>query len=290
MMEATDAIHALARKTLGPITVTPEATLPAHVTSFTDARGHQYLAKRHTSRNRYVREVHAYTRRVPEIGGRAPQLVATDPEHLILLLTAVPGATADHVTPGTEAELAAHRGAADVLRRLHDSAAPEYSHDMAVTLAQRTANWVDRAGDLLNADERRLLLDHADAIAASFVEVRFCHLDFQPRNWMVDGDGTVRLIDFEHARPDARIRDMARLAHRYWPHRPDLYQAFVGGYGASLSEEEWMLLHHFGALEAATALVRGHDTDDAALARHGRTLLDRLARHPNPSATLWSNP
>jgi Ser/Thr protein kinase RdoA (MazF antagonist) len=289
MMEATDPIHTLARKTLGPITVTPEATLPTHVVAFADARGHQYLAKRHISRNRYAREVHAYTRWVPAIRDRAPQLVATDPEHLVLLLTTVPGTTASHVVPGAEAECAAHQGAANVLRQLHDSAPPEYRHDMAVMLAQRTAHWVDRAGVLLNAHERRLLLDHADAIAAGSVEVRFCHLDFQPRNWIVDGGGTVRVIDFEHARPDARIRDMARLAHRYWPHRPDLYQAFVRGYGASLSEQERMLLHHFGALEAATALVRGHDTDDADLAMHGRTLLDRLARHPIPSPNLWNN-
>jgi thiamine kinase-like enzyme len=121
------------------------------------------------------------------------------------------------------------------------------------------------------------------------MEVRFCHLDFQPRNWIVDDNGTVRLIDFEHARPDARIRDMARLAHRYWPHRPDLCQAFVRGYGTSLSEQERTLLYHFGALEAATALVRGRDTDDADLVMHGRALLDRLARHPAPSPNLWSN-
>lgn len=289
MIVPTDAVHALARKTLGPITVIPEATLPTHVMALIDGRGDQYLAKRHTSRSRYTREVQAYTRWVPALRDQAPQLVATDAEHLILLLTAVPGATADHVTPGAEAERAAHQGAANVLRQLHDSAPPEYSHDMAVTLAQRTAHWVNRAGVLLNAGERRLLLDHADAIAASPMEVRFCHLDFQPRNWIVDGDGTVRLIDFEHARLDARIRDMARLAHRYWPHRPDLYQAFVRGYGTSLSEQERTLLYHFGALEAATALVRGCDTDDADLVMHGRALLDRLARHPTPSPNLWSN-
>ncbi|MFL6124242.1 phosphotransferase [Actinophytocola sp.] len=290
MIEPTDAVHALARKTLGSVTVTSDATLPAHVMAFTDTRGRRYLAKRHTSRNRYAREIHAYTHWVPALRDRAPQLVASDHEHLVLLLTAVPGATADHVISGAEAERAAHQSAAYVLRQLHDSTPPEYSHDMAVTLGQRTAHWVDRAGVLLNAGERRLLLDHAETIASSPVEVRFCHLDFQPRNWIVDDDGTVRLIDFEHARPDSHIRDMARLAHRYWPHQPDLYQAFVRGYGTYLSEEERTLLYHFGALEAATALVRGRDTDDDALAMHGRAILDRLARHPTPSPTLWSNP
>jgi thiamine kinase-like enzyme len=288
MIEPTDAVHALARHTLGPITVTPWATLPAHVTAFVDQQGQQYLAKRHTAPNRYAQEVEAYSRWVLAIHDRAPQLIATDAENLILLLTALSGTTVDHVPAGSEAERTAHQGAADVLRQLHDSTPPKYSHDTAVTLARRTKYWIDRAGVLLTASERRLLLDHAEAIASAPVEVRFCHLDFQPRNWMVDGEGTVRLIDFEHARVDARVRDLARLAHRYWPHRPDLYRAFLRGYGRSLTEQELTQLYHFGALEAATALGRGRDTDNAELVMHGRTVLERLARRLTASPALWS--
>lgn len=290
MTGAGDAFDALARQTLGPVTALSRADLPAHIRTFADANGRRYLAKRHSSRKRYEREVHAYTRWVPAIHDRAPHLVATDPDHRILLLTAVPGVPANHVAPGGDAERAAHHAAGTVLRRLHDCARPEYSLHMAETLAERTRGWVDRAGVLLTADQRRLLLDHADAIGSAPVEVRFCHLDFQPRNWIVDDGRILRLIDYEHARPDSRVRDLARLAHRYWPRRSDLYHSFVRGYGTALDESERRLLYNFGALEAITALVRGLDTYDTSLTLHGRALLDRLARHPDPSPELWSIP
>jgi tRNA A-37 threonylcarbamoyl transferase component Bud32 len=290
MNSANDAFHTLARRTLGPVTAQARANLPAHIRAFADSNDRHYLAKQHSSRERYEREVHAYTRWVPAIHDLAPHLVATDPDHLILLLTAVPGVPASNVTPGGDAERAAHHAAGTVLRRLHDSAPPDHSLTMAATLAKRTRHWVGRAGALLTTAQRRLLLDHADAIASTAVEVRFCHLDFQPRNWIIDDDRTLRLIDYEHARPDARVRDMARLAHRYWPRRPDLYHAFIGGYGTALDQGERRLLHHFGALEAATALVRGTDTGNPDISLHGRTLLDRLMRHPDPSPELWSTP
>jgi hypothetical protein len=289
MTDAT-ACHALAQRTLGPITIDPKANLPANIMAFVDSRGRRHLAKRHTSRDRYARELYAYTHWVPAIQYWAPHLITADPDHLILLLTEVPGVPASLVALGDDAEQAVYRAAGSVLRRLHDSAPPEYSHQMAVTLAERTSLWVGRAGALLNAGERRLLLEHADAIAAEPVEIRFCHLDFQPRNWVIDDQGTVRLIDFEHARLDARIRDIARMAHRYWPQRPDLYHAFIQGYGVLLNEHDRLLLYHFGALEVATALVRGHETDDTELTMQGRALLGWLARHPAPPADLWSNP
>ncbi len=290
MTGADDAFHTLARRTLGPVTALSRPDLPVHIRAFADSNGRHYLAKRHSSHERYEREGHAYKRWVPAIHDRAPHLLATDPDHLMLLLTAVPGVPATHVTPGGDSERAAHHAAGAVLRRLHDSAPPEDSLRMAVTLAERTRYWVDRTGALLTAAQRRLLLDHADAIGAAPVEVRFCHLDFQPRNWIIDDDGILRLIDYEHARPDARVRDLARLAHRYWPRRPDLYHAFVRGYGTALDDSERVLMYHFGALEAATALVRGTETDNTDLTLHGRTLLDRLMRHPDPSPELWSTP
>src|SRR4051794_16857134 len=110
MIEPTDAVLALARRTLGPITLTPLATLPTHVMAFVDQQGHQYLAKRHTAPHRYTQEVEAYTRWIPAIHGRAPQLIATDAENLILLLTALSGATADRVPAASEAERTAHQG------------------------------------------------------------------------------------------------------------------------------------------------------------------------------------
>jgi len=47
--------------------------------------------------------------------------------------------------------------------------------------------------------------------------------------------GTVHIIDFEHARYDLAARDLVRLADRIWRDRPDLEDAFLARYGSFLT-------------------------------------------------------
>ena len=77
------------------------------------------------------------------------------------------------------------------------------------------------------------------------------------------------LIDFEHARSDLPARDLVRLRFRVWPSRPDLRDAFFDGYGRRLTDAEDELIWHLGALDALTALARGHQTGDRARLRPG---------------------
>lgn len=75
-------------------------------------------------------------------------------------------------------------------------------------LAQRLRDWIaraDRAG-LISAVERNGLSHSADDLANTPMDSAACHLDYQPRNWLV-GDA-FGLCDFEHMRRDARIRDL----------------------------------------------------------------------------------
>nr|WP_241779626.1 hypothetical protein [Streptomyces natalensis] len=102
-----------------------------------------------------------------------------------------------------------------------------------------------------------------------------CHLDYQPRNWHV-GVG-FWTFDFEHMRRDARIRDFARLEFRHWQAAPQLREAFFTGYGSRLTDTEQRLLERFGAIEAVTAIVRGHEQGDAVLSAHGHTVLAQLS-------------
>lgn len=78
-----------------------------------------------------------------------------------------------------------------------------------------------------------------------------CHLDFMPRNLIRDADGTVRVIDFEHARYDLPARDLVRLATRIWPRRPDLQQAFCDTYG-TLSELDWLIIDCCAVIDVAS--------------------------------------
>ncbi|HEY2265353.1 MAG TPA: NUDIX domain-containing protein [Streptosporangiaceae bacterium] len=97
-----------------------------------------------------------------------------------------------------------------------------------------------------------------------------CHLDFQPRNWLIGRQGGVSVVDFEHARIDLPARDLVCLRFRLWPGRPDLRDAFLDGYGGPLSPAEDRLTWHLGALDALTAFARGYENADADLVAVGR--------------------
>jgi hypothetical protein len=94
-----------------------------------------------------------------------------------------------------------------------------------------------------------------------------CHLDFQPRNWLVNTCGDLSLVDFEHARVDLPVRDLVRLRFRIWPDRPALREAFLTGYGRPLTPDEDQLSWHMGALDAAAGAHLAHFGSDSLLVK-----------------------
>ncbi|GAA3120169.1 hypothetical protein GCM10010466_08770 [Planomonospora alba] len=275
MSTATEALLAVAQDTLGPVTVERAPDLPAHLTLLADAAGDRYLLKRHTDPERFHAEIHAYTAWRPQLGARAPHLVAFDEGSCSLLVTYVPGRRADRLRPGSTAEERAHRGAGETLRLLHAVPLEQPAVDVAAFLAGRMLHWAVRAhaAALIDQAELRTLHRHAEELAATPMDGVICHLDYQPRNWIVQPDGGIAVIDFEHTRPDALVRDLARLAFRRWPHRPRLREEFLTGYGRDLSDEEERLLSRFAAVEALTSMVRGDERGDPRLFAYGKALL-----------------
>jgi len=253
-----------------------DPSLPEHVIRLRDARGRGFVAKRHRTPERFRRERHAYTTWTAALGDHAPQLLAADPGIQALLLTDLPGVPATALTVDSSTELSIHEDAGKRLRRLHDVQPARTSPSVGPELAERLHRWIDCAAGLLSSRERRILRRHAHALAISIpLETAVCHLDFQPRNWIVRA-GAVHLIDFEHARIDARVRDLVRLRYRHWARRPSLQRAFLSGYGRELTNAESRALHHFGAIEAVTSLVRAHRVNAPDLAVHGRAVLGQL--------------
>lgn len=269
-----DPCLALARQTVGAVTIVTDRALHRRVLHLADNHGTHYFAKRHDHPARFQQEIGAYRHWTRHLPAQTPELIAHQSESQTLLLTAVPGAPADSLPTNSETEKRAHRAAGIALRALHDAttAAPAR---LGADIGDRLSHWLDRATQLalLSSAEHRTLHTHHRQLALQRMESAICHLDYQPRNWCVGPAFAV--IDFEHTRRDARIRDLARLAHRYWPSSPHLREAFLDGYGR-LSDEEENLLHHFAAYEAVTALVRGHETGDATLTQHGRATLALL--------------
>ncbi|MEV5485557.1 MULTISPECIES: phosphotransferase [Streptomyces] len=267
----------LARQTVGAVSIVADPTLPPHLLQLIDTRGNTYFAKQHRSQARYVQETHAYLTWRRHLQDHAPELVGRQDSMHILLLTAVPGRSGDALLPGSDEEERAHHDAGAALRALHQATCRRSTGDMGDKLAVRLRSWVARAdrADLLSGTERNLLLQIADELAGTRMDSAVCHLDYQPRNWRI-GDG-FWAFDFEHMRRDARIRDFARLAFRHWQAAPRLREVFFTGYGGRLTDTEQRLLERFGAIEAVTAIVRGHEQGDAVLSAHGRTVLSHLS-------------
>jgi hypothetical protein len=196
---------------------------------------------------------------------------------MIIALSALPGVSPgpSHLAPDV------YRQAGVLLRRFHQAepatALPWYRD----WLRERAAHWVGRAALLLTPDDTAVIRGHLAALDQSGVPFGGpCHLDFQPRNWLISPVGAVSLIDFEHARIDLPARDLVRLRFRTWPGRPTLRDAFLDGYGRSLTQAEEQLIWHLGALDALTALARGHENADLELIAVSRETLRQLHEEP----------
>ncbi|MFD1547137.1 NAD-dependent epimerase/dehydratase family protein [Nonomuraea guangzhouensis] len=294
MNAVENGLIAMARRHLGSVTRLPRLDLPPHLMLLAADDGNRYILKHHDSPDRFHAEARAYATWVPSLGEHAPHLVHADPDSLSLLLTVLPGQRAAQLPEGSSAERQAHRAAGRVLRLLHQASPdPHSSTGVSAYLAERMRWWAARAqlAALITPSDLRILHAWADQMTAETLETTVCHLDYQPRNWVVRTTGEVGVLDFEHTRLDARIRDFSRLEHRYWLRAPHLRAAFLDGYGRSLGPSEQELLERFGALEAITALVRGHEAGNAELLAHGRMLITdlRRPRRTTMTASAFSN-
>lgn len=268
----------LARKAVGEVRAIDVQGFPSRLLHVADSLDRRYVVKQHHNAARFEQEVRAYSTYLTAMRDITAALVAYDVSDQTLLLSHLPGSDADGIGLTIRQESLVHHRAGAALRRLHDSAYTSKSAEQIGSgLARRMRQWTQRADHtgLISHNERRRLDAWARCLSHTEMEAAVCHLDYQPRNWRLHRD-ELFIIDFEHARPDARIRDFARLQHRYWVSHPHLRDAFFSGYGRTLSDAEDQRLHLFGAIEAVTALVRGHETGDAALSAHGRALLNRL--------------
>lgn len=184
-----------------------------------------------------------------------------------------PHAAADSaVASGSEAEAEAHRRAGRWLRRLHS--VPFEDRDPLSLRDAYAARW-----RRLMAPEARCAAVAADRLEWAWAQLREalprigsasrvpCHHDFEPRNWLVDHAGRwVGVVDFEHARPDHPLSDVARLAAYLWPRRPDLERAFWHGYRREPNPDVQAVIDAFAVSEAVQRLCWALEHRDGELA------------------------
>ena len=150
----------------------------------------------------------------------------------------------------------------------------------AASQRRRLADWVRRAGPgVLAADE----VDIVSAALAALDDlpdplgVR-CHRDWQPRNWLVDDDGILRVFDFEHWRVEPWVEDLQRLWRDEWQDRPELAAAFFDGYGRRPDEVAERWLEGLAMLGHLTTIVWADEHDDAPFAAEAREHLAAARR------------
>ncbi|MET9374871.1 aminoglycoside phosphotransferase family protein [Streptomyces sp. NPDC002992] len=252
-----------------------------------DAR---WFAKQHADPRLHRREVVAYERWVRALGpDRAPTLVATDDQSLMILVTAVPGRSLDRLRLPAEQEQEAYRQAGLLLARLHaaDIGEPR-SETSEEDWGGALSKVMDAAARYLTADDVAVLRALAQQAPCPLPRV-VAHGDYMPRNWMWDERAQrLRVIDFERTQLEpATRRDLSRLHYRILHHRPDMAAAFYSGYGRPPSAEEEASRRKYAVLDALDAVRWGVEHRDIDLVDEAHTMVASLRAEHTRRAVGW---
>jgi thiamine kinase-like enzyme len=109
------------------------------------------------------------------------------------------------------------------------------------------------------------------------VQLAPCHLDFSPRNWLVE-DALVNVIDFEWVALDYWACDLGRLYVGPWRGHPELQDAFLDGYGRRLEVQDLAVLQANAALTAVRLIVWANEHGESTFAMNCRENLNWLLR------------
>jgi Phosphotransferase enzyme family len=163
--------------------------------------------------------------------GRGPLLLRADESANVLATTYVEGQLVLGVDVEWQADTYAQAG--ELLARFHSQASRVDKHYERAANAKSLA-WLDGPHGIAPDIEAQLRGEFT-AIALPTVTLVPTHGDWQPRNWL-HHRGTISVIDFGRADWRTADSDFARLATQQFLHRPDLDEAFIGGYGSDPRE------------------------------------------------------
>lgn len=236
-----------------------------------DAEG-EFVVKAGDADNHHIdRELSAhpeFTHTLVE-SGRAARLRDGDPSLRMMILDYLPG----QLVEGTDAERLpdSYAQAGSLLRELHRQDSREDAQYWPRAIA-RAHSWLDRPHRVAPeaADQARRILNAAPTKPATVVPT---HGDWQPRNWLLDGE-TVRVIDFGRFAFRPAATDLTRLAAQQWRERPDLEAAFFEGYGQDPRHpDEWRLER---LQEAVGTACWAFHVGDEAFENQGHRMLNEV--------------
>lgn len=234
---------------------------------------HRYVIKAGGPSNHHIqREIAAHQSSVHVLARRncAPKLRFADRALNILVTQYLEGCLVE----GTEAEYApeTYVQAGALLRVFHDQAAyrdPDYE-EAATTKALAWLGKPHRI-DSRAAEKARAILG---AYKPKPVIVVPTHGDWQPRNWLLDGE-VLKVIDFGRYELRPAASDFCRLAVQQWRTAPQLQSAFFAGYGSDPGHSRlWSVMQ---LREAVATAAWAYQVGDLEFEKQGlRMLRDAL--------------
>lgn len=176
-----------------------------------------------------------------------------------------------------------------VLAQLHDalSAYPDAAQVVSPDgpsglLAARITDWLDSASDRLPSDVCNALRELAAAAPPETLPTQLVHGDFRSANILCAGSRVIAVIDFEEARLDHRVVELARSAvmlgtrFRNWgPVSSDVRAGFLAGY-ESVRKLTPVEMHWWNILVVWHGLALVSPAGDPT--GWGHSALDHLAR------------
>lgn len=204
--------------------------------------------------------------------GTAATLLHADRADRIAVLTYLPGALAYRTPAATDP--AVHRRAGELLRLFHGQERRSGGREAEQKITRRTRDWLD-AEHRIPADIEVRLREALDALDPGDPPLVPTHGDWQPRNWLVDGD-EVRVIDFGRFAFRSAASDLARLSAQEWRENPACEEAFLDGYGGDPRHpEQWRLVR---LREAIGTAVWAFQVGDAAFEAQGHRMIAEILK------------
>lgn len=235
-------------------------------------RGEPFVVKAGAPAHAHIaREIRAYQQPCVQAlaaDGLAPRMIEYCDDLSILAFTYLPGVPAGP-------EVAAHVGAAQILRVIHD-ADTHAPTSLERHLAAATRKWL-RKPHRIPTDQAAWAQDVLATPPPAPLSEVWCHGDFLPRNWLVH-DGAVAVFDFGRFGIRPAVTDFAHLALYYWPEHPELEAAFWQGYGRELSDLERTHLWRACLREAVNTAAWAHKVGRPEFERAALRALEHLWR------------
>lgn len=160
--------------------------------------------------------------------GRAARLVRADLDAKLLVTEYLPGALVQDSPAVSDPET--YRQAGELLAVLHGQQAV-VDGDFEARANRKALAWLDRPHRIPahHAERLRQLIRSWPEPEAVCVPT---HGDWQPRNWLTDDAGTLRVIDWGRADLRPPLEDFERLDSGEFVRHPERDEAFIRGYGS----------------------------------------------------------